>query len=247
MSYKPRHAKPSKTKQRVTIVASSGAVAAGIALNPANAAAVEVPQLPQLNVPQLPTPDQAAAQLDHQARDWVWNNRNYWQSQAQQLPEGSSQQASQAIDGVVEAIYPGMIAELTPAPVQLEPAAPVTNAPGDHSVCPAAAKACIDLEGHRSWLQENGQVTYGDVPISSGAAGTPTPKGTYTVTRKVKDEISHEFNNAPMPYSVYFTNTGIAFHEGDVNVPSAGCIHLSQQDAIHYFNNLEVGDTVYVY
>ena len=71
--------------------------------------------------------------------------------------------------------------------------------------------------------------------------------GTHKVTRKVKDEISREFHNAPMPYSVYFTNTGVAFHAGRVDWLSHGCIHLNHDDAVTYFNSLKPGDVVFVY
>ena len=67
------------------------------------------------------------------------------------------------------------------------------------------------------------------------------------MTRKVKDEISYEFDNAPMPYAVYFTNNGHAFHEGSTNVQSAGCVRLSHDAAKFFFENLQVGDVVYIY
>ncbi|MCF4005932.1 L,D-transpeptidase [Corynebacterium uropygiale] len=241
MSYKPRHAKPSRTKQRVSLVASSGAVAASIALAPGQAHAAEAPNLSS-TVPALPSPQDIARQLDQQSRDWVWANRNALQQQAGNLPPGSSDQARQAIDGAVNSIYPGLIEERSGAAAQPAPAPAAPNNP-----CPADAKACVDLGAQQSWLQEDGTIVYGKVPISSGRAGSETPKGYHTVTRKVRDEISYEFNNAPMPYSVYFTAGGVAFHQDDVNVPSAGCVHLNHQDAVHYFDTLNVGDVVYVF
>ncbi|MFN2535043.1 MAG: L,D-transpeptidase family protein, partial [Pseudonocardiaceae bacterium] len=54
------------------------------------------------------------------------------------------------------------------------------------------------------------------------------------------------FNNAPMPYSVFFTSSGIAFHEGSLRSPSAGCIHLSRSAAQTFFNTLKVGQVVQV-
>ena len=96
-------------------------------------------------------------------------------------------------------------------------------------------------------LQQDGKLLYGPTVMSHGKPGQETPKGTFTVTRKVKDEISYEFDNAPMPYAVYFTNNGHAFHEGSTNVQSAGCVRLSHDAAKFFFENLQVGDVVYIY
>ena len=60
--------------------------------------------------------------------------------------------------------------------------------------------------------------------IGPGKPGQETPRGTFYVNRKVKDEISWEFGNAPMPYATYFTYNGIAFHQGDPNYLSNGCL-----------------------
>jgi lipoprotein-anchoring transpeptidase ErfK/SrfK len=49
-----------------------------------------------------------------------------------------------------------------------------------------------------------------------------------------------------MPYSVFFTNSGIAFHQGSLSVPSHGCIHLSKAAAVTFFNTLSVGQVVQV-
>ncbi|WP_140425861.1 L,D-transpeptidase family protein, partial [Corynebacterium bovis] len=51
----------------------------------------------------------------------------------------------------------------------------------------------------------------------------------------------------PMPYAVYFTYNGHAFHEGNPNVPSAGCIHLSHDAAVTFFDSLQPGDEVFIY
>ena len=83
--------------------------------------------------------------------------------------------------------------------------------------------------------------------MSHGKPGQETPKGTFTVTRKVKDEISYEFDNAPMPYAVYFTNNGHAFHQGNTYYESAGCVRLAPQDAQKYFNDLQIGDKVFIW
>jgi lipoprotein-anchoring transpeptidase ErfK/SrfK len=71
------------------------------------------------------------------------------------------------------------------------------------------------------------------------------------VYRKEKDYASNEFRladgrPAPMPWSVFFADGGIAFHAGNPARASAGCIHLPQADAQAWFEFLQVGDQVQV-
>jgi lipoprotein-anchoring transpeptidase ErfK/SrfK len=129
--------------------------------------------------------------------------------------------------------------KLTPKPKQeARPAA--VGAP-----CSAAARACIDLSANRAWLLENGKVVYGPTPITHGRAGWLTPAGTFRVYMKNRHHRSREFDNAPMPYSVFF-NGGIAFHQGSLREKSHGCIHLSHAAARTFFNTLRIGDIVQV-
>jgi lipoprotein-anchoring transpeptidase ErfK/SrfK len=112
--------------------------------------------------------------------------------------------------------------------------------------CGSSAAACISLSSQRAWLMSRGQVIYGSVPITSGRPGHRTPPGVFQVLWKDKNHRSTIFDNAPMPYSVFFTSSGIAFHEGNLRVPSHGCIHLSREAAITFFNKLSVGQIVQV-
>lgn len=138
----------------------------------------------------------------------------------------------------------------TPAPTtttpdpQPAPPPPAVGVPG--TPCDITEGACVQLSTQQSWLISGGRVSYGPVPITSGRPGHRTPVGYFPVLRKVKDEVSREFDNAPMPYSTYFTNTGIAFHEGSLSEPSHGCIHLSRGAAATYFQALSIGDRVQV-
>jgi len=118
--------------------------------------------------------------------------------------------------------------------------------PAAGTPCNSTARACIDLSANRSWLLDGaGHVTYGPVPITSGRPGYRTPPGTFRVQWKDIDHLSSEFDNAPMPYSVFF-NGGIAFHAGSLSQQSHGCIHLSSGAAKTYYNTLRVGDLVQV-
>lgn len=92
---------------------------------------------------------------------------------------------------------------------------------------------------------DNGKVTYGGVPVTTGRKGYATPTGTFHVQWKDIDHYSKQFNG-PMPYSVFFTTTGIAFHQGSLKVKSHGCVHLSKPAAVIFFNTLQPGDIVQV-
>ena len=113
--------------------------------------------------------------------------------------------------------------------------------------CTASAVACVDLASNKAWLIEDGEIARGPVSMSHGGQGKETPKGTFQVQWKDKDHKSAEFNNAPMPYSVFFAPGGIAFHEGNPSNPSAGCVHLAHDDAVAFYDFLAVGDEVQVH
>jgi len=123
-------------------------------------------------------------------------------------------------------------------------------APGTASASPAPCggdtSACIDLSANTAWLMnEHGGVTYGGVPITSGKPGYETPTGRHIVSWKDIDHWSQAYN-APMPYSVFFTDSGIAFHEGSLSQESHGCIHLSNSAARVFYGTLFPGDVVTV-
>ena len=123
-------------------------------------------------------------------------------------------------------------------------------APG--TPCSGSARACVDLDTQRAWLIRDGEVTLGPVPIASGGAGQETPLGhSFRVYRKSRDHVSGEFNGpdgnpAPMPFSVFFADGGVAFHGGDRGRASAGCVKLDLPEAEAFFNDLAEGDKVQV-
>ncbi|MGH3695598.1 MAG: L,D-transpeptidase [Pseudonocardiaceae bacterium] len=128
----------------------------------------------------------------------------------------------------------------------LTPAVAAAAAQSAAAPCGPSAAACVSLSSQRAWLMSGGQVTYGPTPIATGKPGWRTPPGVFRVLWKNKNHRSRQFNNAPMPNSVFFTSTGIAFHEGSVNAPSHGCVRLSKKAAATFFNTLSVGQVVQV-
>jgi lipoprotein-anchoring transpeptidase ErfK/SrfK len=122
---------------------------------------------------------------------------------------------------------------------------PGASASSSAAPCSAAAQACVDLSTQQAWLTRNGEVVYGPVPVATGMSSAPTDRGTFRVSWKDLDHHSSLFNNAPMPYSVFF-NGGEAFHEDSVEVRSNGCVHLTHSAARTFYNTLHVGDVVQV-
>jgi lipoprotein-anchoring transpeptidase ErfK/SrfK len=113
--------------------------------------------------------------------------------------------------------------------------------------CSGAVRACVKLSSKQAWLLDgSGKVVLGPVPITSGKRGQPTPTGMWSVLWKDKDHKSQEFDDAPMPYSVFFAPGGIAFHTGSLRAQSSGCIHLANSTAARFFSALSVGDNVQV-
>lgn len=58
-------------------------------------------------------------------------------------------------------------------------------------------------------------------PVSTGAPGYDTPSGTFRPFRMEKEHFSKEWDDAPMPYSIFFTGEGHALH-GSYHVKSLG-------------------------
>lgn len=205
--------------------------------------------------PLLPNPSDFAGGLA--ARAWDAHVSVY--SMTALLPVPLRDALRGATDGLINLLFPGVIAEneraireaeQRRAEIAAEEARVARQREAlnfDHSACPPSARACVDLGNQRAWLQQGGNPVMAPVPISSGRKGWETPRGTFAVNRKIKDEISYQFNNAPMPYATYFTNNGIAFHAGSPQVASHGCIHLNYPDAQRFFNELQYGDQVVVF
>ncbi|RKT52583.1 L,D-transpeptidase [Saccharothrix australiensis] len=122
-------------------------------------------------------------------------------------------------------------------------AAPANAATG--TPCSIRDGACLRLSTNEAWLIYQGNASYGPVPVTHGRPGYETPVGTFQVLRKVRDDWSVPYN-APMPYAVYFTDSGVAFHEGSLTDLSHGCVHLSHDAAVTFFDNLLVGEQVQV-
>ena len=77
--------------------------------------------------------------------------------------------------------------------------------------------------------------------VSTGGAGYETPSGTFHPFRLEKEHFSKEWDDAPMPYSMFFTGEGHAIH-GSYHIKrlgtraSHGCVRLHPENAHLIYN-----------
>ena len=99
----------------------------------------------------------------------------------------------------------------------------------------AALLITIDKAKQRMIVSRNDVPLY-DWPVSTGQRGYDTPAGLYKPFRMEKDHFSREWDDAPMPHSIFFTKDGHAIH-GSFEVKklgrpaSHGCVRISPQHA----------------
>ena len=73
-------------------------------------------------------------------------------------------------------------------------------------------------------------------PVSTGRAGYATPSGSYTPFRMEAEHYSKEWDDAPMPHSIFFTGKGHAIHGSFEtrrlgSAASHGCVRISPRNA----------------
>jgi hypothetical protein len=132
-----------------------------------------------------------------------------------------------------------------PLPVVARPSFP-PEPPALPRGCSRLAAACVSTASSVAWLQHDGTVSYGPVPVALGRASQATPHGTFHVAWKDQEHTSSRYG-IDMPYSTFFAAGGIAFHQGPLDVPSHGCVHLTHPAAVAFFSALERGDRVEVF
>ena len=93
----------------------------------------------------------------------------------------------------------------------------------------------IDKSAQRMTVTVNGEQLY-EWPVTTGGRDYDTPSGTFRPFRMEIDHYSEEWDNAPMPYSIFFTQTGNAIHgtyeqRSLGRAVSHGCVRLSVKNA----------------
>jgi lipoprotein-anchoring transpeptidase ErfK/SrfK len=106
-------------------------------------------------------------------------------------------------------------------------------------ISPNVVRISVDISQQRMTVMQGGRMV-GNWAISSGRKGFETPRGRYRIGRMHKTYFSRKYDNAPMPYSMFFRG-GFAIHgTGHVralgNKASHGCIRLHPRNAAALFS-----------
>jgi len=176
----------------------------------------------------------AAEPADHRARCTVggrdigeWLVTHGW-AKAQGPAYGEAEQAArEAKAGLWSAVRPVMVGRAASASVS------------EADIREAAVLVDVDLSDQRLTLVHRGAVV-ASWPVSTARAGKVTPTGRYRAQWLSRHHRSSLYNNAPMPYSVFF-NGDYAIHGTDQigrlgRPASAGCIRLHPRHAAVVFD-----------
>ena len=97
----------------------------------------------------------------------------------------------------------------------------------------------VDKSTQRMTVLRDGAILH-SWPVSTGRTGFATPSGSYTTFRMEADHYSKEWDDAPMPHSIFFTTVGHAIHDSysikNLGTPvSHGCVRISPANATTLF------------
>jgi lipoprotein-anchoring transpeptidase ErfK/SrfK len=107
----------------------------------------------------------------------------------------------------------------------------------------AAVLVTIDKSTQRMMVQVDGSLRW-VWPVSTGRPGHDTPSGRYTAFRMEADHASKEWDDAPMPHSIFFSQTGHAIHGSldtrRIGTPAShGCVRLAPANAARLYALVE--------
>jgi lipoprotein-anchoring transpeptidase ErfK/SrfK len=102
------------------------------------------------------------------------------------------------------------------------------------SIDKSAQRMTVEVDGSPRWIW----------PVSTGRRGYGTPNGSYKAFRLEKDHFSREWDEAPMPHSIFFTKRGHAIHGSyetrRLGRPvSHGCVRLHPANAAKLYALVE--------
>jgi hypothetical protein len=112
------------------------------------------------------------------------------------------------------------------------------------SAADAAVLVTVDKSIQQMTVEVDGRPVY-QWPVSTGKAGNyDTPSGKFKAFRMERDHFSKEWDDAPMPFSIFFTQKGHAIHGSNdtkrLGTPAShGCVRLLPANAEKLFALVE--------
>jgi len=103
----------------------------------------------------------------------------------------------------------------------------------------AAVLITVDKSTQEMTVQVDGTARW-QWKVSTGRSGHDTPAGTFRATMMDANHFSKKYDNAPMPHSIFFTNSGHAIHGSfavrRLGVPAShGCVRVEPANATKLF------------
>lgn len=97
----------------------------------------------------------------------------------------------------------------------------------------------VDKSSQNMVVSVDGEVRY-TWPVSTGRGGYATPAGSFRAFRLEEDHYSKEWDEAPMPHAIFFTDKGHAIHGSfetrRLGLPAShGCVRLAPRNAATLF------------
>jgi lipoprotein-anchoring transpeptidase ErfK/SrfK len=131
--------------------------------------------------------------------------------------------------------------KLVQAPPKIYPSG-LTGQPAD-----APRKVIVDIKAQRAYFFVGEKLAF-ETPVSSGAKGRSTPRGTYTITEKIRSGKRSTLYKSLMPYWNRLDESAIGLHTGQLpGYPAShGCVRLPDESARFLFENATRGTTVQI-
>ena len=106
----------------------------------------------------------------------------------------------------------------------------------------------VDLQARTISIFQGGY-EIGAAAVMLGTDEHPTPTGVFPILWKQRHNVSEKYGNAPMPWSMFLTNDGVAIHGGSEvqnGYASHGCVGVPDDIAKRLFAIAKKGDKVVI-
>lgn len=118
----------------------------------------------------------------------------------------------------------------------------------DEGVPPGPLVMTVDLQA-RVLSVFRGGYEIGAAAVLIGSPSHPTPTGVFPILSKERHNVSEQYNNAPMPWTMRLTWDGVAIHGGrtvERGYASHGCIGTPDEFVSKIYDIAQVGDIVII-